>query len=171
MSLVTLRYTNMLWIFLAWLPFPGIATADASEPLMLELVQVAAADPNSVPLISKDGKPAQFHLMASYSCPRQSIRKRLFLSIADASLDAKLSVSPQELMLTVPAPQLAGILQTMSCPAGVERAKRQVQAYATLSCLQESTARHYSVAQPLTVSVVCTEANKQTPVTEDQAGW
>ncbi len=145
-----------------------MALADGSNPLMLELVQIpkANADPN--PLVSGASDPIRFHLMVSYSCPQNSAQNRLFVSVADASLSARLTTSPQELILTVPAPQLAGLLQTSSCPAGVELTKRQVLAYATLSCEQESGTRHHNVSQPLAVSVVCTETDKPGPVAEEQ---
>jgi hypothetical protein len=109
------------------------------------------------PQLARDFKgPVSFSLSLAYSCPGSEDQASVFLSIADTSLTAALSNSPQDVLVKVPVAQLPGIAAAAHCKEpGPRLLTAQVNAFATLLCTTDGSGSSSTVTTPLAVWFDC----------------
>ena len=109
------------------------------------------------PQLARDFKgPVSFSLSLAYSCPGSEDQASVFLSIADTSLTAGLSESPQDVLVKVPVAQLPGIAAAAHCKQpGPRLLTDQVNAFATLLCTADGSGSSRTVTAPLAVWFDC----------------
>lgn len=134
----------------------GAGPLAAGDTAALELTQVIA-EPADGPLLTRGLRnPVVFRLQLAYSCPARDDQASVFVSVADTDLAAALAESPRDVIISVPAAQLPGIVAAARCEApGPRLLREQLHAYATLVCSAAAGRKSQSVAVPLAVWFDC----------------
>jgi hypothetical protein len=135
------------------LVLPPLAAADGVE-LRVEQ-QLGVAEDGTV--TSRDSEEAvRFRMTVDYRCPGEESSASLFLSVGNEAVAAEAAESPQAVIVTVPAGQLAGTRESAECAApGTRVLEGQAQVFATLSCVTGEERVNRTVVAPLSVWFNC----------------
>lgn len=129
-----------------------------AEPELPRLtLSQALQEPGDGPITSAASQaPVRFELLVDFYCPGEVTAAELFVSISDEALFSPLNSSPQIVMLSVPAQQLAGLREAARCDvAGPRLLTEQAQAFATLNCKSAESATSRTIRTPLNVWFDC----------------